>query len=148
MSIQSEIGLSIHRSLILLNKCKNISFKIPLIIILVISFIYYTPELFSYYITSESICKNVDNYTIIQIKYKKVATNFGLSYPSKIINITLSSVRIILGIVVLTIVNIFNVVIFNIKSLKPFNNANNHLNTKSSKSFLEYKFYLIYLLHF
>lgn len=119
LSILTEISLSVHRSLILLNKCQKISFRIPLIIIIVISFIYYTPELFFYQIIYYNDCETN------QIKYKIIYTKFGSMNVSKTIDITLASVRIILGVGVLTLVNVINVIIFNKKSLKPFKNLNN-----------------------
>lgn len=141
LSILAEIGLSVHRSLIFLNKANNIPFKIPLIIMLVISFSYYSIYLFSMYITSNNECINDNNKTLTKVKYKVDISKYG-----SVGDIVLTSVRILLGVGVLTTVNLINVIIFKNKSFKPFKNLNN-LNNNASKLSLKLTFFK-YILQF
>lgn len=124
-SILVDISLALHRSLILLNKPVKFSFNVLIIILVAISLAYYFPLLFF-----KNLVNLNSNSTSL---YKLVDTDFGSSFSGKFINVALTVVGIVLGVLILTLVNVLNVVIYKNKSIKAFQHDSSNKITSKSK---------------
>ena len=102
--IQIDIVLSLQRYLILLNKsfCHKISYKIIMVVLFIVSLIYYLPVVFFKDIISKY--SNETNST----QYQAVKNQLGSSLFGNMSVILMSAFRFFLGIIVLTLINILN----------------------------------------
>lgn len=110
-----EIFLSLQRYMILTNRkmLTNLSYKIVIPVIFIISLLYYAPFLFRKNILSTTVNYYSNGTLTTSIKsYSLTFTAFGSSTAGKIIPIFLTVLRIFLGTIVLSLINILNALKF------------------------------------
>lgn len=101
-----EIMISLRIYFILLNKSfERVSYKIILLLLAILSLVYYIQQPFSYTI---AYSKKWDN----TISYSVKATSFGNSAAAKWLMVSQFSVRIFLTMIVLCLINILSVIEF------------------------------------
>lgn len=119
-SIFVEIYLSLQRLFIISNKktLQNLSHKIVLSILFVLSLLFYMPNIFLKNIVSvergvsiQSIDVNV-SYSNKTVSFSLTTSIFGKSIYGKIIPVILTSIRIFLSIIVLSLINILTAIKF------------------------------------
>lgn len=109
-----EIYLSLQRNFILKNKKfqQLISPKLVLIVISIISYVFYIPALFCYDIVANEEIYTTNHTLIKETSYVTKLNDFSKSKFGKTLTITLVSVRIFLSSFLLAIINISNALMF------------------------------------
>lgn len=125
-----EIYLSIQRYFILTNKnnLQSISYNLVIIIIFIVSSLYYINVLFCYDIIAYEYV--YDNKILLK-SYSTALSDYSRSYSGKIITVSFVMIRIILSTVVLPSINALNLYLFR-KIFKKKIESKIKFNTKSS----------------
>lgn len=134
--ILADIMLSMQRTFVLLNRpfCSKISYKVILGSLFLASLGYYSPVLFFKKIIAETGC--LANSSVNTMIYKIASNEIGSSYYAKVTSATLAVIRIILGVLILSIINIMNVIIFKNRSKKmAFKRRNTNISNFLKKIF-------------
>lgn len=155
MRLFLEIMISLRIYFILLNKTfERVSYKIIILLLMVVSLVYYIQQPFSYMICQKKLADN-------SIAYGVQTTSFGNSALAKWLIVGQFSVRILLTMVVLSVINILSVIEFRgrtarvscnqptLSSIKDYQNevAQSVENTNSlSKSKIEIKKQILYFI--
>ena len=105
-----EIYISMKRYLLIINKrfLERLSNGLVIVMIAIISLIYYVPILFIYKIVPYQVVVNNQNQTY----YSTLSSDFGMTGFGKLIPTILSSVRTILVTIVLLVINIISSIAF------------------------------------